>query len=88
MQKDNYQKLSQGMNNPVGFLQGVFLNCEKKDATLSFAMVNKKGKPAANPPTTPIVFRFMIRRELTQRGEAIIGAVILFRGLGMDPKFI
>jgi len=30
----------------------------------------------------------MIRRAFTQRGEAIIGAVILFRGLGMDPKFI
>lgn len=51
MQKDNYQKLSQGMNNPVGFLQGVFLNCEKKDATLSFAMVNRKvNQQQTHPP--------------------------------------
>lgn len=41
--KDNYQKkLSRGINNPVGFLQGDFLKCEQKDATLSFAVVNRK----------------------------------------------
>lgn len=51
MQKDNEQKLSQGINSPVGLLQGDFLNCEKRDATLRFAMVNRRvNQQRIHPP--------------------------------------